>query len=92
MVLQSGGMVAGFGPMFKTKITNASNTIMIVLYSYKVVAWWQFLRHSEKNLANAINIVMIVLHSYKVVAWWQGFMSFLKTNITNTCNIIMIVW
>ena len=34
----------------------------------------------------------LVVNRAPVVAWWQGFMSFLKTNITNTRNIIMIVW
>ena len=41
----NGGVVAGFGPMFKTNITNGSNTIVIVLWYYKVVAWWQVKSH-----------------------------------------------
>ena len=49
MVLSGGGLVAGFGLLFKTNITNVSNTIVIVLWYYKVVAWWQVLGHCLKQ-------------------------------------------
>ena len=49
MVLESGGMVAGFGLLFKTNITNASITIVIALWYHKVVAWWQVLGYCSKQ-------------------------------------------
>ena len=64
-------MVADFKSFSKTNITNTSKSMMIVLYSHKVVAWWQILNNSQKQTTNTSNTIMIVLQSYKVVAWWQ---------------------
>ena len=39
--LKNGGVVAGFRPMFKTNIKNASNVIVIVLWTYYgIIKWW----------------------------------------------------
>ena len=57
MVLESGGMVAGFGLLLKTNITNASNTIVIASWYHKVVAWWQVLGHCLKQASQMQVIV-----------------------------------
>ena len=70
--------MAGFGPMFKTNITNASDNIVsvMVLKSGGMVADFGLLFRT--NITNASNCILIVLWSDKGVAWWQvlGFCKF----------------
>ena len=64
--------MAGFGPMFKTKITNASNTIVIVLLYYGLIKGWhggRFEAIVDSNVTNTGNITVILFFSYK---WWHG--------------------
>ena len=49
-------MVAGFGPLFKTDITHSSNTLMVVLWSDKMVVWWQVLIIFKNDPTNKVMV------------------------------------